>query len=311
MTNEWDAVIIGGGVAGLSAAQMLGRSRRSTLVIDGGQPRNRFATHMHGVLGHDGLDPAQLLDRGRAEARGYGVQIVAGTVSAVADDGDRMLVSRVDGTVDAARAVILATGIRDDLPDLPGLADGWGRTVLHCPYCHGWEVADKRLGVLATSAASLHQVELVRQLSPTVTAFIAAARPLSDEPADRLASRGVELVPDPVREVVPRGDGITVVTDEGTEYELDAIFTGGTPVIDLGFAGGLDLARSDQPGAPLMADMRGSTSHPRIFAAGNVTLPFANVPVSMGTGSMAGAGANAMLVAEDFDRAVAQVTTGR
>ncbi|WP_203137232.1 bifunctional NAD(P)/FAD-dependent oxidoreductase/class I SAM-dependent methyltransferase [Microbacterium sp. JZ31] len=311
MTNDWDAVIIGGGAAGLSAAQMLGRSRRRTLVIDGGSPRNRFAAHMHGVLGHDGLDPAALLERGRAEARAYGVEIVAGLVASLSDVGDRLRIELEDGAVATARAVVIATGVRDDLPDVPGLADGWGRTVLHCPYCHGWEVAGQRLAVLATSPMSVHQIQLVRQLSEDVTAFTAAAEPLGEDVTARLLARGVRVVPAAVRRVEHGESGLTVVTDDGAETVVDAIFTGGAPLLDLAFADGLDLQRAEAPGAPLAVDMMGKTSHPRIFAAGNVTSPFANVPVSMGAGSMAGAGANAMLTEEDFALAVADRTAQR
>lgn len=306
MTNVWDAVIIGGGVAGLSAAQMLGRSRRRTLVIDGGRPRNRFAAHMHGVLGHDGVDPAALLETGRAEARVYGVEIETGSVAALVDEGGGIRVERADGTVDHARAIVIASGIRDALPLAPGLADEWGKTVLHCPYCHGWEVAGQRLGVLVTSPMGLHQVQLVRQLTEDVTAFTAAIEPLSDDTSAGFAARGVRAVAGSVVRVEPREDGLVVMTEDGAEHTVDAIFAGTDPVLDIGFADALDLVRSDSPGSPIEVDPRGATSHPRVFAAGNVVAPFANVPVSMGAGSMAGAGANAMLATEDFERAVAE-----
>jgi len=309
MDNDWDAVIIGGGVAGLSAAQMLGRSRRRTLVIDGGMPRNRFAAHMHGVLGHDGTSPTDLLERGRAEARGYGVELAVGVVADIADEGDRLRVTREDGAVDTARAVVISTGIRDDLPDVPGLWEEWGRTVLHCPYCHGWEVSGRRLAVLAASTASLHQVELVRQLSDDVTVF--AAAPFDERSVARLTARGVRIVSTPVRGATARDGALALTTADGDEHVVDALFTAGSPVLDLEFATGLGLARADAPGAPLVADPRGVTSHPRVFAAGNVIAPFGNVPLSMGSGAMAGAGVNAMLVAEDFTRAVAERTALR
>lgn len=309
MQNEWDAVIIGGGAAGLSAAQMLGRSRRRTLVIDGGMPRNRFAAHMHGVLGHDGTAPADLLEKGRAEARAYGVAFAAGTVTELADEGDRVRVTREDGTVDVARAVVIATGIRDALPEVPGLQAEWGRTVLHCPYCHGWEVAGRRLAVLATSAASVHQIELVRQLSDDVTVFTGA--PFDETTTARLTARDIRIVTGGVREARGAGDALAVITGADAEIVVDALFTGGAPVLDLGFAASLPLARTEEPGAPLAVDLRGATSHPRVFAAGNVTAPFGNVPLSMGAGSMAGAGVNAMLVGEDFARAVAERTAQR
>ncbi|NHI15945.1 NAD(P)/FAD-dependent oxidoreductase [Microbacterium excoecariae] len=305
MTNTWDTVIIGGSVAGLSAAQMLGRSLRRTLVIDAGEPRNRFAAHMHGVLGQDGADPAALLATGRAEAAAYGVAFASATVARLEDAGERIRVLRADGSEDAARTVLIATGVRDVLPAIPGLAEEWGRTVLHCPYCHGYEVAGVPLGVLATSPAAIHQAQLVRQLTDDVTVFAGALGPLDDDVARRFRARGIRVAHAAVTRVAARSGGITVTTADGSAYDLGAIFAGGEPELALGFADGLGLARQDAPGAPLAVDAMGRTSHPRVFAAGGVVAPFANVPVSMGAGSMAGAGANAVLAQEDTDRAVA------
>lgn len=303
--REWDTVVIGGGVAGLSAAQMLGRARRRTLVIDGGQPRNRFAAHMHGVLGHDGTAPADLLERGRGEVRRYGVTIEPGSVTAIDDLGDRLALTRADGTVDGARTVVIAAGVVDELPAVPGLAERWGRDVLHCPYCHGYEVADSRLGVLATSPASVHQIELARQWSDDVTAFTAAAEPLADDVRARMTARGIRIVTSAVVHLEVTGDALTgIVTADGDRHGLDALFTAPTPRLELGFADALALTRSDLPAAPIVVDATGATSHPRVWAAGNVVAPFGNVPLSMGTGSMAGAGANAALVAEDAAAAV-------
>lgn len=305
-THNWDAVVIGGGTAGLSAAQMLGRARRRTLVIDGGSPRNRFAAHMHGVLGHDGTDPTDLLRRGRDEVAAYGVVVEDGEVTAITDDGDRLRIARADGTVDHARAIVVATGIRDVLPEVEGLAALWGQSVLHCPYCHGWEVAGRRLGVLATSPASIHQIELVRQWSDEVTAFTADAGPLEAEVVARLIARGIRVVSRPVHSVIAEGGELSAVVDaDGTEHPVDALFVSPAPDLALDFLDELRLVRDDDvPGAPLAVDARGQTSHPRVWAAGNVTSPYGNVPLSMGAGSMAGAGANAALVAEDARQAV-------
>lgn len=306
--RHWDAVVVGGGAAGLSAAQMLGRARRRTLVIDGGSPRNRFAMHMHGVLGHDGVDPADLLARGRAEVEAYGVAVEAGTVTAIDDEGDRLRVTRADGGVDTTRAVVVAAGVVDDLPAVAGLAERWGRDVLHCPYCHGYEVAGRRLGVLAVSAASVHQMELVRQWSEDVTVFTAAAEPLDESVRQRLVARGIRLVDTPVAGLEVVDDALAaVVTEAGERVGIDALFTAPVPRLALGFAEGLALARdTDLPGEPIAVDATGATSHPRVWAAGNVVAPFGNVPLSMGSGSMAGAGVNAALVAGDAARAVAE-----
>lgn len=301
----WDAIIIGGSIAGLSAAQMLGRARRRTLVIDAGEPRNRFASHMHGVLGLDGTPPADVLARGRAEAEQYGVRTIAGTVADVADVADAVQITLADGTAHRARGLIVATGIRDRLPDVTGLADLWGRSVLHCPYCHGWEVRDQRLAVIATSPASIHQVEMVRQWSPQVTAYTALAGPLAPDVRARLLARDIEVVDVPAKAVTVTGDILTGVTDEtGTTRPADAIFVAPDPEIDLSFLSALALARTDAPGRPLQVDALGATSHPRVWAAGNVVAPYGNVPVSMGTGSMAGAAVNADLVAQDAAAAV-------
>ena len=308
----WDAVVIGGGAAGLSAAQMLGRARRRTLVIDAGAPRNRFASHMHGVLGLDGLDPAALLARGRAEAQAYGVVVETGAVARIDDDDDTLRLTRADGTIDQARVVVVTTGVVDELPEVPGLAPRWGRDVLHCPYCHGFEVAGRRLGVLATSAAGIHQIELVRQWSDEVIAFTADAEPLPDEVRGRMRARGIRIVADPVARLEVTDDALTaVVTQGGERYALDAVFTAPVPRLELDFAAPLQLARGDGPGAPVIVDAMGATSHPRVWAAGNVTAPFGNVPLAMGTGSMAGAAANGGLVLDDAAQALARARIAR
>ncbi|WP_010525753.1 NAD(P)/FAD-dependent oxidoreductase [Nesterenkonia sp. F] len=312
-----DVIVLGGGAAGLSAAVALGRARRDTLVLDTGAPRNRFAAGMHAVLGHEGLDPADLLGRGRAEAAAYGVSFAeAGAVEVVesapaADDSPDAAAPRplhvtdTTGVVRRARAVVVATGVSDRLPEIPGLAEHWGTAVLHCPYCHGWEVGDARLGVLAAGPMSLHQAELIRQWSDRLTFFSAAAEPLEQQTLDRLAVRDVVVEPSAVVEVVGDGERLHhVELADGRQVALDALFTAGELIPHDGFLDALDLERADTPvGRFLAVDQGGRTSHGRIFAAGNVAQPMANVPTAMSTGTMAGAMANMTLVTEDFDRA--------
>ncbi|MDX2376165.1 NAD(P)/FAD-dependent oxidoreductase [Microbacterium sp. LRZ72] len=308
-SSPWDAIIIGGGPAGLSAALMLGRSRRRVLVIDEGLPRNRFAAHMHGVLGLEGLSPRELAQKGRAEAAAYGVEFHEGRVEHVADDGDLMRVRMPGASASAdtleARAIVVATGISDELPAIPGLVERWGESVLHCPYCHGWEVRDRALGVLLTSPAGVHQAELARQLSASVTVFTGLTGELDAEATARLTARGIRLVSAAVTELTGEGTELTGVrTVDGEHVAIEALFTAGTPRPHDGFVADLDLARADSPmGNVLAVDAVGRTSHPRIWATGNVVIPFGNVPASMGAGSMTGAAVNAALTAEDFDRA--------
>ncbi|WP_449282976.1 FAD-dependent oxidoreductase [Leucobacter sp.] len=327
----WDAIVIGGSAAGLSAAQALGRSLRRTLVIDAGQPRNRFAAHMHNVLGHDGTPPAELTARGREEAAAYGVELREGSVRAVRDGAApdaapaagaaggagsggaaeamggsgsprTVLVELEGGETLEARALVVATGLRDALPPIPGLAEHWGSGVLHCPYCHGWEVRGQRLAVLTTSPLGAHQAKLLRQWSDDLVVFSAGLGGLDAETERALEARGVVIEPGPVAEIVGDGSRVTAVrTEEGREFTVDAVFTASEMVPHDGFLAGLGLDRAETPaGSFLAVDGMGRTSHPRVWAAGNVVNPAASVPSVMGAGAFAGAAVNFALVEEDF-----------
>ncbi|MFD5598991.1 NAD(P)/FAD-dependent oxidoreductase [Leucobacter sp. NPDC058333] len=333
--THWDAIVIGGGAAGLSAAQALGRSLRRTLVIDGGLPRNRFASHMHNVLGLDGTPPLELVARGRAEAEAYGVEFRTGAVRTVRDGTadthettsagspapDRatapsgfVSIELDSGETLLTRAVVVATGVTDELPEIPGLAERWGASVLHCPYCHGWEVRGQRLAVVTTSPIGLHQAKLLGQWSDNLTVFTAglvddAGVSALDAVTERgLLARGVHLVAAPVTEVAGDGAQVTAVrTADGQEYPVDAVFTGFSMVPHDSFLRDLALDRSETPmGAFISVDPMQRTSHPRIWAAGNVVSPAASVPMVMGAGTLAGAAVNAALVEEDIALAAAE-----
>lgn len=311
MDTSWDVIVAGGGPAGLSAALMLGRARRRVLVIDAGSPRNRFAEHMHGVLGHEGASPRALAAAGRAEAGRYGVAFAEGTVESAWRTEGGLRLRTADGEEHEARALIVATGMADEVPDIPGLASRWGRTVLHCPYCHGWEVGDKRLGVIMTSPASMHQAELVRQWSDRVTVFTAGGGEIDAHSRRRLHARGVRLEEREIAEVVGEGDEIGAVRlSDGRLIGLDAIFTAGDPVPHDAFLAPLGLERDDTPfGSFLSVDFAGRTSDERVWAVGNVVNPGANVPKSIGDGSFVGAAVNGALVASDFDAATSAEAT--
>lgn len=306
----WDSIIVGGGVSGLAAALALGRSLRSVLLLDAGAPRNRFADHMHTVLGHEGLPPAELLRRGRAEAAQFGATFHPAHVTKVSDaqndSGSRsMVVTLDDGQQLFARSIIAATGVSDRLPDVPGLAERWGSSVLHCPYCHGWEVRGQRLGVLASGPIALHQAELLRQWSDRLTFFSAGAGELSQETARRLESRGITIEPTPVVEVRGEGSALSAVTlEDGRTVGIDALFTAAELIPQEGYLAPLELERAESiVGSFIEVDQTGKTSHDRIWAPGNLSSPMANVPMAVSAGTMAGAAANMTLVGEDFDLA--------
>jgi Thioredoxin reductase len=309
-THDFDVIIIGAGAAGLSAAQMLGRSLRSVLVLDTASPRNRFAAHMHGVLGGDGLNPRDFLARGRTEAEAYNVQFGTSEATTVTESPTGVAVATSDGSTLTARRLIAATGVRDDLPAIPGLAEGWGRDVLHCPYCHGWEVRGQRIGVLATSPMGLHQAHLLRQWSDDVVFLSADAGPIEDTVVRTLGSRDVVIEPRRVLAVTRNDAGaLTGARLEGGEHvALDAIFTAGELHPNDAYLDGLGLDRDELPvGSFIHADFAGKTSNTRVFAAGNITNPMANVPISMSAGTMAGSMVNMDLVTEDFALATERV----
>ena len=305
--EKWDVIVVGGGVAGLSAALTLGRALRRVLVIDAGEPRNRFATHMHAVLGNEGSDPAALLRRGREELSAYDVSLRAGAVQRVESADDGVIAHLANGESAFGRAMIAATGLSDDLPNIAGLAELWGTGVLHCPYCHGWEVRGQRLAVLGTSPMSLHQAELIRQWSDRLTFFTANVGPLTPDVEARLRARDIKLVDTPVAEILSDDGRLTGVRlADGEHIKLDAVFTAPIPRPHDKFLESVGLERTEYPmGSFITVDPAGRTSHPRIWAIGNVVNPPANVPMSIGAGSMTGGAVNMALVSEDFDHAAA------
>lgn len=301
--EDQDVVIIGGGSAGLSAALMLGRSRRRVLVVDEGAPRNRFAGHMHGVLGRDHTSPLALLADGRAElARYEGVRIVDGSVVGAAIDGDGLRVELADGTAVHARRLLVAGGLRDVLPAVDGLEPLWGRGVFVCPYCDGWEVRDRRIAVLSGATGNPHQAQLMRQLSPDVT-FFTNGVVLDDEVRAGLAARGIRVDDRTVAASVADASGsfAGLRLADGAAADFDALVVAPVPEPADAVLRALGATRAPHPmgGEFAVVDPMGRTSVPGVWAAGNVVDPRSSVPFAMAAGSMAGAAINADLVEED------------
>jgi thioredoxin reductase len=311
-TEAYEVVVVGGGAAGLSAALVLGRARRRTLVVDAGEPRNAPAAHMQGYLSRDGMPPAEFLAVGREEIARYGVELVrdrAVDVGKEADtgDGEFAVILASGGTV-RARRLVIATGLKDELPPVPGLAGRFGRDVLHCPYCHGWEVRDQAFGVLATTAMSVHQALMVSQWSKDVTFFLhkVAEQELSDDDLRRLAAAGVRVVPGEVAEVVVDDDRLTGVRlADGPTHEREVLFVAprAVPQTDLLRRLGAEL-RETPFGAYPVVDETGLTTVPGVWSAGNA-VGFAEQVVNAAAGGYrAAATINGELLMTDLDALV-------
>lgn len=311
MDTAYDVVVIGGGAAGLSGALTLGRARRTVLVLDAGNPRNSPATGVHNYLTSEGVAPGDLLAAGRAEVAGYGVRVVDATVTAVRHGDPGFQVDLADGRSVRARRVLVTTGLTDELPDLPGVAERWGRDVLHCPYCHGWEARDQAIGIIGTGPMAVHSAQLFRQLSPDVVLFRHTAPELSEQEVEELAARGIVVVDGEVAGLEVHDDRLTGVRLRSGEViareavvvaprflaNTDVLAPVGLAPVDFTVAGHVIATH-------IPADPTGATSVPGIWVAGNITDPMAQVIAAASAGMKAGAMINADLVTEDTARAV-------
>lgn len=307
--STYDVVIVGGGAAGLSAALVLSRARRKVLVVDAGAPRNAPAQHLHGFLSRDGAPPRELLAIGREEVEGYGGDVLDGVVTELVPDGaSGFWVLLADKRRVSARRVLVTTGLRDELPDIPGLADRWARDVLHCPYCHGYEVRDQRLGVLGGSADSVRYVQLIRQWAKDVVLFIPAGILTVQHRAELLA-RAIGVVEGVVQHVAVQDDHLSgVEMDDGRVVPRDALFVPPQFMPNNGLLAGLGCELDDDGWA--VRDGNGQTSVPGVYIAGNVANPRAQLITAAGEGSTSAAAINADLVEEDIRESVRAFNLG-
>ncbi|MBF0672444.1 MAG: NAD(P)/FAD-dependent oxidoreductase [Salinibacterium sp.] len=308
-SEPWDVIVIGGGTAGLSAALILARARRRVLVLDAQEPRNRFAPRMHGVLSRDGYSPLQLVADGYREvrdadgviehARVIETRAVAEGFEVVTDLGTRM----------TARRLVVATGARDELPDIPGLAEQWGRGVVACPYCDGYEARGRAIGVLAASVMGLHKAHMLRPYSNDVTVFTALAGDIPAAERHVLEARGIRLEHRAVVRLVTEGDTLTgLELADGTVAPLDVVFAEPTPVPLDAPLRQLGAARTETPFGPwATVDATGKTSVDGVWAVGNTGNPAALVPIAAGSGATAALAINGEIIAEEVAAASARV----
>jgi thioredoxin reductase/SAM-dependent methyltransferase len=318
MDARYDVLVIGGGAGGLGAALTLARARKRVLVVHDGTPRNRFAGHMHGYLGLDGLPPAELLARGRAEVEGYGGEVVEDRVRDARPEGDGFRAELEGGRVVRARKVLVATGLTDTLPDVPGVAERWGKDVLHCPFCHGWEVRDQPVAVIGSGPFGIHQAQMWTQWTSDVTLLLHTGAEPDEAEWEQLAALGVRVVDGRVAGLVVADDAVVGVRlEQGIELPCAAVVvaTGMAARTDglegLGLAVEPVLMNGNVVGSRIVAAADGATDVPGVRVVGNAADLRAQVQLAAAGGLAAAATLVAELGAEDAVAAVERYRAGR
>lgn len=293
MTPEFEAIVVGGSYAGLSAALQLARARRRIAVVDAGRRRNRFAATSHGFLGQDGRAPGDIVADAKAQLLAYAtVRWVDGQALQAGRRGEGFAVA-LDGGELAARRLVLATGVVDELPAIEGLAERWGRSVFHCPYCHGYELQQGDIGVLATGESSLHQALLLPDWGRTTLLLNGAFTPDAAQQA-ALAARGVAIEAAPVARIT---GAATVELQDGRRLALAGLFVATRIQMASPLAAQLGCEFDQSPAGPFIRrDAMAATTVPGVFACGDAARPFGNVAAAVGDGAMAGAAAHRSLI---------------
>lgn len=310
----WDVIVIGGSPAGLSGATVLARARRSVLVLDAGEPRNSPAEAVHSFLTRDGMPPRELLAAGRVELESYGGQVHQAAVISARRVHRGFEVALDDGSTCTARRLLVTTGLVDELPEIEGLRAHWGTHVVHCPYCHGWEVRDQPLAVIASGPMAGHQTLLFTQLSDDITLLLNGQADLPEEEAAKLAALGVTTVQGAVTRVLSDDHGVTGVEVGGRIVPCTAVVVGPEMVARSEILASLGIATEDLVLAGVAVatyvpsdPVTGMTAVSGVYVAGNVTDPQAQVITAAGAAVKAAAMLNMDLIQEDATRALTAV----
>jgi thioredoxin reductase len=316
MDIEWDCIVVGAGAAGLSAALVLGRARRRTLVVDEGTQSNLSAHGIGGLLGHDGRPPAQLYQAGRAELAAYeGVQIRTGKVVAGTAEGAGFVVELADGRRERTRRLLLATGMEYRPPQIPGLEALWGRSAFHCPFCHGWEVRDQPLAVLASGDRAVHSALLLRAWTDDVVVLANGPAGLDTAQLGQLGAANIKVDARLVAEFVSEADELVAVRfRDGTELGRRGVLVATTLHQRSDLAAQLGVATA--PPGPVVVDAVEidpfhRTSVPGVFAAGDVSAQMPQVAAAIAAGSLSAVAVVQSLLADDFGLPIPKTSTQR
>jgi thioredoxin reductase len=286
--QPYDAVIVGGSFAGLSAAMSLGRALCRVLIIDAGEPCNRQTPHSHNFITHDGDTPAAIAAQARAQVLAYPtVSLMEGIVISITGSEGAFVISTADGDEYPASRVLLATGVKDVMPPIPGIAECWGISVLHCPYCHGYEVRNTALGIMLNSPELLEYTKMIYNWSPNLKLLTNGPATLTEEEREQLQRKGIEIIEQPVAEVLhERGQMRAVVLGDGSQVALNALFAR-LPNVQPPVVQQLAPALNAQGLIEVGMDLQ--TSIPGIYAAGDSTTQMRSVSAAVAAGTMAGA----------------------
>jgi thioredoxin reductase len=291
---SYDAIIIGGSYAGLSAALQLGRARRRVLVIDEGLRRNRFAEHSHGFLGQDGRAPQDIVTEAKQQLRRYEtVEWLGGRAEAAEKLETGFFVMTSEGRRIEARRLVLASGVVDDLPDIPGMAERWGRSIFHCPYCHGYELDQGPIGVIGVSDTSMHQAMMLPDWGPTTFILNGSFVP-DDEQRAQLARRGVRLDEGRIEEIAGRAD---IRFTDGRTQTFAGLFVLPEPRVACPLAGQLGCGFDETSLCRFIkTDNTQETTVAGVFACGDAARPAGSIAIAVSQGNIAGSAAHQSLI---------------
>lgn len=299
-TDSYDVIVVGGSFAGMSGAMQLARARRRILIVDAGRPRNRFVASAHGFLGQDGKSPREIIGLARQQLAAYPtVAFFAGEAVEGRRHEAHFELGLSDGQVVKASRLLLATGVRDELPVIAGMEERWGFTVFQCPYCHGYEVGGRQLGVIANHPMSAHQASIVSDWGPT-TYFTQGIFEPDEAQLAMMHARGIRIERAPVVEIVGSGASIDAVRlSDGRSVDIEAAFTAPRTHMASGLAEKLGCGFDDGPFGPLIrTNEQKLTTIAGVYAAGDATSAMANATLASAAGVLAGVGAHQSLIFE-------------
>ncbi|CAN7698926.1 NAD(P)/FAD-dependent oxidoreductase [Rhizobium sp. LjRoot258] len=291
---KYDVIIVGGSYAGMAAALQLIRARRSVLVIDAGLRRNRFASHSHGFLGQDGADPAEIAATARAQLHAYPTLTwIDETAEVAAGVKGAFVVTTADGRRHEGRRLLFAVGVTDTLPEIEGMTERWGKSIFHCPYCHGYELSRGTIGVIATGPMSIHQAQLIPEWGAVTFLTNAAVALDADSHAD-LTARGVTTEATPITRIEGHAD---VVLVDGRTLSFAGLFTASRNAPATPIAGLLGCELEETPfGSQIRTDAAKETTAPGAFACGDAARVPHSVSLAVADGAWAGAQLHRSLV---------------